>query len=208
MQDQDSRLTNVDDERPLEEEDELPMVRVGGGVRWPRITPGAANMLTSLRGSLQITQIFSLADNPLTSSMDAEDQLIKLLNSIRTTTLPILWYAILVEGPQLQLIQCSKQSNMVDTIVTIDPDFLYQVSVQKQPLLPTHRLYDDYPARMNSVTEVVNLLLGLEKFVVCQGLPPKEPSSKEPVMLQRATTCDFLVTRKEGICSNCRMLQE
>lgn len=157
---------------------------------------------------LQITQIFSLADNPAASGVDIENQLMKLLQSLRSSVLPILWYAIIVEGPQLQLIQCSKQSNMTDTMVLIDPGFCYQVTVQKQPLLPTHPLYDKYPGRLSSVTEVVNLLLGLEKYVVCQGLHPREPlSSKDPLIVERASTCDFLVKRKVSICTNCRALQ-
>ncbi|XP_062271965.1 methyl-CpG-binding domain protein 1b [Scomber scombrus] len=156
-----------------------------------------------------ITQIFSLADNPAVSGVDIENQLMKLLWSLRSSVLPILWYAIMVEGPQLQLIQCAKQSNMVDTIVLIDPGFCYQVTVQKQPLLPTHPLYDDYPARLTSVTEVVNLLLGLEKYVVCQGLPPKEPlSNKDSITLERASTCDFLVKKNVSICFNCRALRD
>lgn len=113
----------------------------------------------------------------------------------------------MVEGPQLQLIQCSKQSAMADTIVLIDPGFCYQVTVQKQPLLSTHPLYDRYPARLTSVTEVVSLLLGLEKYVVCHGLPLKEPLLHiGPVILERASTCDFLVKKNESICANCRCL--
>lgn len=158
--------------------------------------------------SLQITQIFSLADNPAGSGADIENQLMKLLHSLRSSVLPILWYAIMVEGPQLQLIQCSKQSGMTDTMVLIDPGFCYQVTVQKQPLLPTHPLYDKHPACLTSVTEVVDLLLGLEKYVVCQGLPPKDPlSNEDPLILERASTCDFLVKRKVNICTNCRALQ-
>ncbi|XP_041818531.1 methyl-CpG-binding domain protein 1b isoform X2 [Chelmon rostratus] len=155
-----------------------------------------------------ITQIFSLAENSAGGGADVENQLMKLLHSLRSSVLPILWYAIMVEGPQLQLIQCSKQSNMTDTTVLIDPGFCYQVTVQKQPLLPTHPLYDKYPGRLTSVSEVVNLLLGLEKYVVCQGLPPQEPlSKKDPLILERASTCDFLVKRKVSICNNCRALR-
>uniref|UniRef100_G3PEK1 Methyl-CpG binding domain protein 1b n=1 Tax=Gasterosteus aculeatus TaxID=69293 RepID=G3PEK1_GASAC len=117
-----------------------------------------------------ITQIFSLAETPSGSGDDVESQLTKLLQSLRSSAMPILWYSIMVEGPQLQLVQCSKQSSLSDTIVLIDPGFCYQVTVQKQPLLPTHSLYDRYPARLTSVTEVVDLLLGLEEYVVCQGL--------------------------------------
>uniref|UniRef100_A0A3Q3MTH6 Methyl-CpG binding domain protein 1b n=1 Tax=Labrus bergylta TaxID=56723 RepID=A0A3Q3MTH6_9LABR len=157
---------------------------------------------------LFITQICSLADNTAGSGADMENQLMKLLHSLRTSVLPILWSAIMVEGPQLQLIQCSKQSSMTDTMVLIDPDFCYQVTVQKQPLLPTHPLYDCYPTHLSSLTEVVNLLLRLEQYVVCRGLPPKDPSSnKDPLILERASTCDFLVKKNVSICANCRTLQ-
>ena len=122
----------------------------------------------------------------------------KLLHALRSSVMPILWYAIMVEGPQLQLIQCCKQSSLTDTMVLIDPGFCYQITVQKQPLLPTHPLYDKYPARLTSVTDVVNLLLGLDQYDMCQGLPPpREPlSSEEPIILERASTCDFLVERR------------
>lgn len=155
-----------------------------------------------------ITQIFSLADNPPVSGTNMENELMQLLKSLRATALPILWYAIMVEGPQLQLIQCAKQSSMTDTMVLIDPGFSYQVTVQRQPLLPTHSLYEDYPSRLSSVTEVVNLILDLEKYVVCQGLPPIEPlKSNDPITLERAPTCDFLVKKHVRICSNCRALR-
>ncbi|KAL3059189.1 hypothetical protein OYC64_011166 [Pagothenia borchgrevinki] len=155
-----------------------------------------------------ITQIFSMADSQVSSGVDIENQLMKLLQALRSTVMPILWYAILVNGPQLQIIQCSKQSNLTDAIVLIDPGFCYQVTVQKQPLLPTHPLYDKYPAHLTSATEVVNLLLGLEEYVVCQGLPPKDPLLRTgPIILERASTCDFLVKKKVSICSNCRALQ-
>lgn len=149
-----------------------------------------------------------MADNLAGSSIDIENQLLKLLQSLRSSVLPILWYAIMVDGPQLQLIQCSKRSNMTDTMVLIDPGFCYQVTVQKQPLLPTHSLYDSFPARLTSVTDIVNLLLGLEKYAVCQGLEPSEPlSSKDPVILERASTCDFLVRKNVSVCSNCLALR-
>uniref|UniRef100_A0A3Q2QYT1 Methyl-CpG binding domain protein 1b n=1 Tax=Fundulus heteroclitus TaxID=8078 RepID=A0A3Q2QYT1_FUNHE len=155
-----------------------------------------------------ITQIFSLADNPSESGVDLENQLVKLLHSLRSSVLPILWYAIIVEGPRLQLIQCSKQSIMADTTVLIDPGFCYQVTVQKQPLLPSHQLYEIHPSRLSTATDVVSLLLSLERYVVCQGLPPKETAfSKGPIILERAATCDFLVKKNERICSSCRALQ-
>nr|XP_057909205.1 methyl-CpG-binding domain protein 1b isoform X2 [Doryrhamphus excisus] len=155
-----------------------------------------------------ITQIFSLADNPAVSTEELDEHLKKLLASLRDTTLPILWYAIMAEGPQLQLIQCAKQSSMSDTVVLIDPGFFFQITVQNQPLSPTHPLYDDYPPKLTSVTEVVTLLLGLENYVLCQGLPPRRPlSSNGPITLERASTCDFLVERNVDICSNCKLLR-
>lgn len=158
--------------------------------------------------SLQITQIFSLADNPPESGTDVENQLMKLLQSLRLTAMPVLWYAIMVEGPQLQLIQCSKQSAMTDTIVMIDPGFFYQVTVQKQPLLPTHPLYEKFPGRLTSVTEVVDLLLGLEKYIVCQGLlPPQHLLNKSPFIFERASTCEFLIKKNMRKCNSCRSLQ-
>lgn len=157
---------------------------------------------------LQITQIFSLADNPNERSVDHENQLMKLLQSLRSSVLPILWYAIMVEGPQLQLTQCSKQSSMADTIVLINPGFYYHVTVQKQPLLPTHPLYDKLPSRLTTATEVVNLLLALERYDVCRGLPPKEPTPQRgPIVLERASTCEFLVTNNQSVCANCRSLK-
>lgn len=155
-----------------------------------------------------ITQIFSLADNPAEGGVDLENQLMKLLHSLRSSVLPILWYAIIGEGPQLQLIQCSKQSTMADTTVLIDPGFCYQVAVQKQPLLPTHPLYEVHPTRLTTATDVVSLLLSLERYVVCQGLPPKEASlSNGPIVLERAATCEFLVKKNERICESCKALQ-
>ncbi|XP_038152413.1 methyl-CpG-binding domain protein 1b [Cyprinodon tularosa] len=155
-----------------------------------------------------ITQIYSLAENPAEKGIDLENQLMKLLHSLRSSVLPILWYAIVAEGPQLQLIQCSKQSTMADTIVLINPGFYYQVTVQKQPLLPTHPLYDTHPSRLSTATDVVSLLLSLERYVVCQGLPPKESVlNKGLIILERAATCDFLVKKNERICSSCKALQ-
>lgn len=156
---------------------------------------------------LQITQIFSLADNPNENSIDHENQLMKLLHSLRSSVLPILWYAIMAEGPQLQLIQCSKESTMADTVVLINPGFYYYVTVQKQPLLPTHPIYNKLPSRLTTTREVVNVLLALARYDVCRGLPPKEPTLQfGPIVLERASTCEFLVTKNETVCANCRSL--
>ncbi|XP_072308038.1 methyl-CpG-binding domain protein 1a [Eucyclogobius newberryi] len=154
-----------------------------------------------------ITQIYSLTtDDP---ELNIEHDLMKLLNSLRLTTLPIFWYAMMVEGPQMHIVQCSKRSIMADTTVQIDTDFNYMISVQKQPLLPIHPLYDAHPSRLNSVTHVVNLLLDMDKYTVCHGIPPIKAVLNRPVViLERVPTCEFLIKKKETICRNCKMLCE
>ncbi|XP_053724112.1 methyl-CpG-binding domain protein 1b isoform X2 [Synchiropus splendidus] len=154
-----------------------------------------------------ITHIFSLADR--SNGGGDQNQLAKLLKSLQEADLPVLWYAIMVDGPLLQIIQCSKKSSMADTMVLIDTAFHFQITVQKQPLLPTHWLYDDFPARLTCVAEVVNLLTALEKYSVCHGLPPKDTySSLQPITLERASTCHFVVKKNVGVCSNCKLLCE
>ncbi|XP_038871663.1 methyl-CpG-binding domain protein 1-like isoform X1 [Salvelinus namaycush] len=154
-----------------------------------------------------ITQIFSLADSAGTSGIDQEHELLKLLKSIHSSALPTLWFAIMVEGPTLQLLQCSKLSHMVDTTVQIDPSFYYQICVQGQPLLLTHPLYEAHPSCLTSVPQVANLLLDLEKYSVCQGVPTKEqPFSQAPIIIERASTCDFLVLKETEHCARCKAL--
>ncbi|XP_062319088.1 methyl-CpG-binding domain protein 1b isoform X3 [Osmerus eperlanus] len=154
-----------------------------------------------------ITQIFSLAETSSLCGSNMDHELLKLLEATRKAALPILWYAIMMEGPQLQLVQCSKMSTMTDTVVQINPGFCYQVAVQGQPLLLTHPLYEGHPPRMTSVTLVVNLLLDLERYRVCQGVPDPEPSSKtEPFICERASTCDFLILKDEECCKKCSAL--
>ncbi|KAL0978622.1 hypothetical protein UPYG_G00172980 [Umbra pygmaea] len=151
-----------------------------------------------------ITQIFSLAESAGPSGMEQDHELMKLLEYLRSSTLPTLWFAIMVEGPMLQLLQCSKLSHMVDTTLHIDQSFCYQICVQGQPLLLTHSLYEAHPSRLTTVTQVVDVLLDLEKYNVCQGVPTKEqPFSQAPVIIERASTCDFLVLKETEHCEKC-----
>lgn len=156
---------------------------------------------------LQITQIFSMADSdPTMRGIDINHELMPLLRSLRSMVLPILWFCVVVEGPRLQLMQCSKRSTMADTIVHIEPSFHYHISVQGQPLLPTHKLYDTHPSCLATTEEVVALLEDLERYSVCQGLGHKV-SAKEPVLPERAATCDFLVIPEAGRCEKCKTTQ-
>lgn len=154
-----------------------------------------------------ITQIFSLAETSGINGDSMNQELLKLLEATRTSALPVLWYAIMKEGPQLQFVQCSKMSTMTDTVVQINPGFYYQVAVQGQPLLLTHPLYEDHPSQMTSVTLVTNLLMDLERYRVCQGVPsPEPPSNKKPFIFERASTCDFLILKDEDSCKKCSAL--
>ncbi|XP_016393388.1 uncharacterized protein LOC107727872 isoform X1 [Sinocyclocheilus rhinocerous] len=152
-----------------------------------------------------ITQIFSMADNdPTIQGIDINHELMPLLRSLRSMVLPVLWFCVVVEGPQLQLMQCSKRSTMADTIIHIEPNFYYHISIQGQPLLPTHRLYDSHPSRLTTTKEIVALLEDLERYAVCQGSGHKKSTTgSEPVVPERAATCDFLVFSETECCENC-----
>uniref|UniRef100_A0A8C1EEP5 Methyl-CpG binding domain protein 1b n=2 Tax=Cyprinus carpio TaxID=7962 RepID=A0A8C1EEP5_CYPCA len=159
---------------------------------------------------LSITQIFSMADNdPTIQGIDINHELMPLLRSLRSMVLPVLWFCVVVEGPQLQLMQCSKRSTMADTIIHIEPNFHYHISVQGQPLLPTHRLYNSHPSRLTTTKEIVALLEDLEMYSVCQGSGHKKSTTgSEPVVPERAATCDFLVFSETERCEKCKTLQK
>ncbi|XP_028855354.1 methyl-CpG-binding domain protein 1b isoform X2 [Denticeps clupeoides] len=152
-----------------------------------------------------ITQIYSLADDEETmKGIDLDHDLLRLLESLRTAMLPVLWFALMARGPRLQLLQCSKLSTMADTVVHIEPSYTYQITVQGQPLIPTHPLYVDHPTHLASVAEVVTLLQDLEKYSVCQGLKSQATHHlNEPLVHERAATCDFLVPRSKERCAKC-----
>ncbi|XP_065097321.1 methyl-CpG-binding domain protein 1b isoform X2 [Paramisgurnus dabryanus] len=153
--------------------------------------------------SPSITQIFSMADST-TKSIDPDHELMPLLKSLHSMVLPVLWFCIVADGPQLQLVQCSKRSAMADTVVIIEPGFQYYISVQGQPLLPTHKLYDIHPTRLTTTTEIVALLEDLERHTVCQGFENKRsPPGPEPVLPERAATCDFLILPESERCPKC-----
>ncbi|XP_076124427.1 methyl-CpG-binding domain protein 1b isoform X2 [Alosa pseudoharengus] len=152
-------------------------------------------------GIPMITQIFSLAD----SGVRLDGELLALLEALRSASLPQLWLPVLASGPVLQLLQCSKRSAMADTVVRIGPGLGFSVSVQDQPLLPTHPLYAQHPARLTAADQVVALLRDLEGHAVCQGLRSHAPAPpNEPLVNIRLATCHFLVPRSRIRCSKCR----
>ncbi|XP_072522534.1 methyl-CpG-binding domain protein 1b isoform X2 [Salminus brasiliensis] len=155
-----------------------------------------------------ITQIFSLGSDSAGGGVDLEPELLELLLSLRRTTLPVLWCPVLVEGPRLQLLQCSKMSSMADTTVQVEPNFRFHISVQGQPLLPTHRLYCVHPPRLGSSAQVIALLEDLERYAVCRGFETALPTGPEPVFQERAATCEFLVMPEAKRCTRCKNGQQ
>ncbi|XP_058640666.1 methyl-CpG-binding domain protein 1a isoform X2 [Onychostoma macrolepis] len=149
-----------------------------------------------------ITQIFSLAGGE--SDCDRDQGLMELFTSLGQTVLPAHWVGVMAKGPVLQLLQCSKLSTMADTVVQIEKGFFYQVSVQNQPLLLMHAVYSRHPTCLETVDDVVSLLLDLEELGVCQGYqnfhmgPPWEPR-----MSVRAALCDLLIPKDEEQCPKC-----
>uniref|UniRef100_A0A6Q2YA72 Methyl-CpG binding domain protein 1b n=1 Tax=Esox lucius TaxID=8010 RepID=A0A6Q2YA72_ESOLU len=122
-----------------------------------------------------ITDTFSLAVGPESGGEDRDAELFGFLRALRRTVLPAHWVGVMAHGPLLQLLQCSKLSTMADTVLQIQPGFCYQVTVQGQPLLLTHPLYDAHPPRLTSIPQLVTLLLDLETRVVCPGFPVPPP---------------------------------
>uniref|UniRef100_A0A671NXP3 Uncharacterized LOC107685672 n=1 Tax=Sinocyclocheilus anshuiensis TaxID=1608454 RepID=A0A671NXP3_9TELE len=156
-----------------------------------------------------ITQIFSMADSdPTIQGIDINHELMPLLRSLHSMVLPVLWFCVVVEGPRLQLMQCSKRSTMADTTIHIEPSFHYHISIQGQPLLPTHRVYDSHPSRLTTTKEIVALLEDLERYSVCQGSGHKNSTNgSDPVFPERAATCDFLIFSETERCEKCKAVQ-
>ncbi|XP_017580661.1 methyl-CpG-binding domain protein 1b isoform X1 [Pygocentrus nattereri] len=152
-----------------------------------------------------ITQIFSLGRSGTgVGGVELEPELLELLSSLRRAVLPVLWCPVLVEGPRLQLLQCSKLSAMADTAVYIEPNFRFHISVQGQPLLPTHRLYLVHPPRLSSAAQVAALLEDLERYAVCRGFEAELPTGPDPIIQERAATCEFLVLPDAKRCGRCK----
>ncbi|XP_058873365.1 uncharacterized protein LOC117404193 isoform X2 [Acipenser ruthenus] len=152
-----------------------------------------------------ITGIYSLASGE--SAQPQPHELLLFLDRIRQVPLPAHWVGLALEGPRIQLLQCSKLSTMSDTVVQIEPGFYYQITVQGQPLLLSHPLYERHPQRLLAVGDVIGLLADLEGYRVCPGYPSHLPGAEgeeegEPVMFVRAAACDLLV-RSEGRCDRC-----
>ncbi|KAI1899903.1 hypothetical protein AGOR_G00066560 [Albula goreensis] len=190
----------------------------GSGERWglkdrPR-PDGGLDIVEVDAGELEttpmISEIFSLAEGSHAGNgadLPSDPELLSLLEALRRMELPSHWVGLLVDGPSLQLLQCSRHSTMADTTLYIDSGFYYQINVQDQPLLLTHPIYKDHPRRLPTVAHVVALLLDLERYAVCRGLPasPSQPRKQEVIVPTRAAICQFLVLKTEERCDKCRV---
>ncbi|XP_051964930.1 methyl-CpG-binding domain protein 1a isoform X2 [Xyrauchen texanus] len=183
---------------------QIEMVRVGSPlsqyIEEPQNTAQHVTEPPQEESTPVITQIFSLAE----SNSDQNQGLLQLLTTLRQTVLPAHWVGVMARGPVLQLLQCSKLSTMADTVVQIDKNFFYQISVQNQPLLLMHPIYTRHPTCLTMVDYVVSLLLDLEGLSVCQGYQNLEPRCHwEPRMSVRSALCDLLIPKDEDQCEKC-----
>ncbi|XP_063064809.1 neurofilament heavy polypeptide-like isoform X2 [Engraulis encrasicolus] len=154
-----------------------------------------------------IFDMFSLADitepvNKGSNCSKSERELRYLLSSLHATVLPAYWMAVMARGPAVQLLQCSRRSPMVDTLLHIQSGLCYCLTVQGLPLPPRHHIYQRHPPRLSSVRQVVDLLLDLEDLEVCQGYPwgsalAVKPRTDQAVLCIRATACHLLINPEE-----------
>ncbi|XP_045552504.1 methyl-CpG-binding domain protein 1a isoform X4 [Salmo salar] len=184
---------------------------VTGSTVMPRLTTEVIRDVTPDDVTPEITETFSLADGSESCRDDREAALFGFLRALRRTVLPAHWVGVMARGPLLQLLQCSKLSTMADTVLQILPGFCFQVTVQGQPLLLTHPLYEVHPPRLGTITQLVTLLLDLETLMVCPGFPVRLPALgdrgmevMEPVLCVRAAICELLVPLEEERCERCR----
>ncbi|XP_042265104.1 uncharacterized protein LOC121895747 [Thunnus maccoyii] len=121
-------------------------------------------------------------------------RLSRLLQELRKTVLPAHWVAVLADGPLLQLLQCSRLSSMLTTIIHIQPDLCFFITVENQLLPDTHTLYQTHTQRITRLSQLVSLLLELEGFVVCRD--------------SRVRSCHLLVAPPRLTCLPCRLGDE
>ncbi|XP_044068067.1 uncharacterized protein LOC122883434 isoform X2 [Siniperca chuatsi] len=128
-----------------------------------------------------------------------------LLRALRRTVLPAHWVAVLTDGPLLQLLQCSRLSSMADTIVHVRPDRCVYVTVRSRRLPDTHALYRAHTQRITRLSQLVSLLLELERLIVCRGSRVRSPACRLQV---RSPTCHLLVAPPCLTCLPCLLREE
>ncbi|XP_017259506.1 uncharacterized protein LOC108228462 [Kryptolebias marmoratus] len=129
--------------------------------------------------------------------------LVCLLQALRRTVLPAHWVAVLADRPELQLLQCSKLSSMTDTIVHVQPDRSFYISIQNQRLPETHRVFEAHTHRVSHLSQLVSLLLHLEQLVVCRGSRVRSSACQRV----QSPACHLLVAPPLRTCLSC-LLEE
>ncbi|XP_014877610.1 uncharacterized protein LOC106939654 isoform X2 [Poecilia latipinna] len=131
--------------------------------------------------------------------------LFHLLKALRSTVLPAHWVAVMAAGPELQLLQCCRLSSMRDAIVHVQSDRSFQVSVRSRLLPDGHRLYRECAHRVAHLSQLVSLLLHLERLAVCRGCRVQAASRRLPL---RSADCHLLVAPPFHTCLPCLLEEE
>ncbi|XP_023198308.1 uncharacterized protein LOC111610094 isoform X1 [Xiphophorus maculatus] len=131
--------------------------------------------------------------------------LFHLLKLLRRTVLPAHWVAVMAAGPELQLLQCCRLSSMRDAIVHVQSDRSFRVSVRSLPLPDGHRLYRKCAHRVSHLSQLVSLLLDLERLAVCRGCRVQAASRRLPL---RSADCHLLVAPPFHTCLPCLLEEE
>nr|XP_020470624.1 uncharacterized protein LOC109968598 isoform X3 [Monopterus albus] len=143
---------------------------------------------------------FHLLGGGLSDGVTGGWSLLRLLRALRRMVLPAHWVAVLADGPLLQLLQCSRLSSMADTIVHIQPDRCFYITVQSRLLPDTHTLYHTHTLRITNLSQVVSLLLELEQLIICRGSRVRSSTCRLDV---RSPTCHLLVAPPCLTCLPC-----
>uniref|UniRef100_A0A8C7YHF7 CXXC-type domain-containing protein n=1 Tax=Oryzias sinensis TaxID=183150 RepID=A0A8C7YHF7_9TELE len=129
--------------------------------------------------------------------------LLHLLELLRRIVLPAHWVGVLADGPEVQLLQCSRLSAMTDTIVHIRPNLCFYITVQNLLLPDSHRVHQDYTHTVSHLSQLVSLLLDLESLTVCKSLKVQFPTSLQVPSFD----CHLLVAPSCITCLPC-LLEE
>lgn len=122
----------------------------------------------------------------------------EFLAELNEIPLPAHWEVLPpLGGPDLRLVQRSKQSTMSAAVIHIRPGLFFHVVVQDLPVPQEHELYASHPARLTTVDEVVELIGDLEAYQLCLGWPAGWHAG------ERSQACDVLVY--SGCCRQCRL---
>ncbi|GLD69027.1 uncharacterized protein AKAME5_002034000 [Lates japonicus] len=131
--------------------------------------------------------------------------LLRLLQAVRRAELPPHWVAVLADGPELQLLQCSRLSSMADTVIHIRPDRCFYITVQSRRLPDTHTVYRTHTHRITHLSQLVSLLLKLERLNVCRGSRLRSSACRAQV---RSPACHLLLATPCLTCLPCLQGEE